>query len=168
MDIKKYFMLLPVALMAVACQDDKEPIKPTPEPAPGTEVQFGGSLKDDANSRTVYEPEDETTKSFPIRWINNDLVYIYSPDVNSGRNQAIYKVSSTDEKIYEAGTFVKTGEAGIQWGTEPSARFFSVYPGKYVGDKQPSAKQVETTSGEKQTQFTLNMTNLQTCQYSAP
>ncbi|MCF0186430.1 MAG: hypothetical protein HUJ98_08085 [Bacteroidaceae bacterium] len=157
MNIRNFILFSSVALMSVACQDNKEPDSPKPTPTPGKEIQFGGELDVEASSRTVYG--DEVNYAFPISWVQNDQVLIYSPDVNSGREKANYKVTESGKA---AGVFQKMGAAGIQWGTEASARFYSVYPGIYNGDKTIP---VEHDTQTQKTTFTLNMTDFQTCKY---
>ena len=154
MNLKKYLLLSSVALMTVACQEDKEPKNGNTNVVVGDEIKFGGELYDEANSRTAYGDYDEANKWYPITWVKKDYVYIYSPDVNSGNNQAVYEVAESGKA---AGAFQKTTETGIQWGSEENARFYSVYPGIYNGDKPV------TTSGLT---FNLNMTNFQTCKYT--
>ena len=94
MKIAKIFLLLSVALMAVACQDKKDG---EPTPTPGADVCFGGELEDNAGSRTIYGGEvtgEGGAYSFPILWLNNDetvdKVFIASPQCREGFNSGTF------------------------------------------------------------------------------
>ena len=104
MNIKKFLLLSSVALMAVACQDSKEP-NSRPGAKNPDEITFGGEFYKDASSRTVYG--DQIENAFPISWVENDIVFIYSPDVQSGRNQALYRATKS---AAAAEAFAKIGE----------------------------------------------------------
>ena len=82
--LNKYLMLFVAAFALASCVDDIVDT-PTAESKAGEDVQFGLSLPD---SRTVYGNEKSNT--FPIYWLNNDKVQIYSPECAAGRNDAEY------------------------------------------------------------------------------
>lgn len=128
--IYNYIMLFILAFVAVCCSEE-EPIQ-TPSKS-GGEVQFGLSLEN--LSRTIYG--EESNNAFPIYWVNDDKVMVYSPQCATDRNLAEYKVSVNGTQQNYATSLTKTGSYGIQWGDEV-ANFYSVYPS---GDY--------TVSGEK-------------------
>lgn len=118
-------MLVVLAFASVGCMDDL--VDPnTPSAESGDEVQFGLSLSG-PETRTIYGQEG--TNSFPIYWVNGDKVKVYSPQCLDGRNNAEYKVivpSGSTQNYAEKLT--ATGVAGVQWGTEGNATFYSIYP----------------------------------------
>lgn len=97
-----------------------------PSAESGDEVQFGLSLSS-PETRTIYGYGEKTEKSYPIYWVNGDKVQIYSPQCQSGRNNAEYQVSVDGAKQKYASSLTPTGATGVQWGTEASD-FYSVYP----------------------------------------
>ena len=114
MNYKKYFILFAVALMAVACQDEK-PQDPKSNAKPGDEVQFGGALEDNSVSRTIYDWENATSSAFPILWLADDQVIVASPQAMAGRNTGIYGVPTTAANKNYAGQLVKKSPIGVQW-----------------------------------------------------
>lgn len=136
--------LLGLSLLAlVACNQENMPERPTP--TPGAEVKFGASLNKTDVTRTIYG--DENNNAFPIYWVKDDKVLVTSPQCLNGRNTAQYKVSVTSDKQNYATSLDKTGAAGVQWGQNPTADFYSVYP----ADK----------ASVQGTKFSLTMPNVQ-------
>lgn len=119
--------LLGLSLLAlVACNQENMPERPTP--TPGAEVKFGASLNETGVTRTIYGKENTEKNTFPIYWVQDDKVLVTSPQCQNGRNTAQYKVSVESDKQNYATSLDKTGAAGVQWGKEPTADFYSVYP----------------------------------------
>ena len=117
--------LLGLSLLAlVACNQENMPERPTP--TPGAEVKFGVSLNKNDVTRTIYG--DENNNAFPIYWVQDDKVLVTSPQCLNGRNTAQYKVSVDSDKQNYATSLDKTGAVGVQWGQNPTADFYSVYP----------------------------------------
>lgn len=138
--------LLGLSLLAlVACNQENMPERPTP--TPGAEVKFGVSLNKTDVTRTIYGEENAEKTAFPIYWVQDDKVLVTSPQCLNGRNTAQYKVSVDTKTQNYASSLDKTGEAGVQWGQERTADFYSVYP----ADK---ASVIGTT-------FSLTMPNVQ-------
>lgn len=131
----KYDKILIAASMAMlvwSCSDENIPVDPV-TPTPGGEVQFGVALDGAAASRTVYGAESDN--KFPILWENGDEVKVMA--TTGQRQQGTYKVVFQDPETASqaaAGTLVKQGDGGVQWGTETSANFYSVYPAAQVSD----------------------------------
>lgn len=122
--------LLGLSLLAlVACNQENMPERPTP--TPGAEVKFGVSLNKTDVTRTIYGEEHtvKNEKFFPIYWVDGDKVLVTSPQCLNGRNTALYKVSVPPDKQQNyANSLDKIGAAGVQWGKEDFADFYSVYP----------------------------------------
>lgn len=127
----KYDKILIAASMAMlvwSCSDDNLPGNSTPTTS-GGEVQFGVALEGATASRTVYG--DEKNYKFPILWENGDKVKVMA--TTTQRQEGTYKVVfQGSETAFQAGTLVKQGDAGVQWGTEEKANFYSVYPAAQV------------------------------------
>lgn len=139
--------LLGLSLLAlVACNQENMPERPTP--TPGAEVKFGVSLNKTDVTRTIYGKENNN--AFPIYWVQGDKVLVTSPQCLNGRNTAQYKVSVKDDTPQNyASSLDKTGEVGVQWGQNPTADFYSVYP-------------ANNASVQEGTKFRLTMPNVQT------
>lgn len=127
MKFDKIFICSAIALSVCNCSDDNDPVGVI-TPAPGKEVVFGASL-DDKASRTIYGPEGDGI--FPIYWENGDEVKVYSPQ--GAVSEATYKVTIKNATGQDyASSLDKVTDAGIQWGTEATADFYSVYPAGQV------------------------------------
>lgn len=130
-----YILLSALAVMFTGCVKEQfEQNRPFAET--GDEVKFGLSLSD-PKTKTVYG--DETTVNgkpvFPIYWVEGDKVQVFSPQCLEGRRSAEYKVvlPSDVDKPYYAKDLTRTGEYGVQWGENPTADFYSLYPsGNYT------------------------------------
>lgn len=120
----KIVKLLPVAafsLLVASCSDIKEV---EPAPAAGKDVVFSASAP---QSRTEYQSPN-ADGSYPIWWLPNDQMLVMSPQCAIKYGQ--YQVGSTvpTTGAASAGTLQKIGAAGVQWGEEATADFYSVYP----------------------------------------
>ena len=164
MNIKKYFLLSSVALLAVACQDDKPEVK-VPTANPGDDVVFGAQVEENAVSRTIYG--DEVGKGtdhdyFDLFWLKDDQMFIASPQcmistADYGVNPEAFK-EGNDTSAY-AGKLLRVSEAGIQWGTATTADFYSIYPQRSGNYKVTTADGYSAANPV----FSLNMPNVQTC-----
>ncbi len=121
MKIKNLFMYSFLAMIACSCQEDKD-LKP--EPTPGKDVTFGVSLEQNSVTRTIYG--DEENNAFPIYWVNGDQVLVTSPQC--GIKQGTYQVAVSSATQNYANALNKVGDAGVQWGEDATADFYSVYP----------------------------------------
>ena len=116
-------MIAVFAFAAVSCVEDL--IDPnTPSVGSADDVQFGLSLND-SETRTIYGAEDKN--AFPIYWSQGDRVLVASPQCPEGRNSAEYGVTPVSGQSY-AEAMNKTGEFGVQWGSNERADFYSIYP----------------------------------------
>lgn len=125
MKTKKYFIIPLLAFLASSCQDEEQANR---QPATGEEVQFGATLEQNANTRTIYG--DETSTGFPIYWVNGDEVIVSSPECGTGNGvgTANYKVTVENATQNYATSLDKTGEIGVRWGENETGTFYSVYP----------------------------------------
>lgn len=125
MKTKKYFIIPLLAFLASSCQDEEQANR---RPATGEEVQFGATLEQNANTRTIYG--DETSTGFPIYWVNGDEVIVSSPECGTGNGvgTANYKVTVENATQNYATSLDKTGEIGVRWGDNEIGTFYSVYP----------------------------------------
>lgn len=128
-----------LAVLAMGCQDDIVVDEPNVNPTPGAEVQFGASMND-VQSRTVYGDRDEENNSYRVNWVNGDEVRIIA--TNCDRNNALYKINVEDNEQNWADSLDKIGETGIQWGTAPTANFYSVYPAGQVQDVSVAQRKI--------------------------
>lgn len=126
---KKLLGLLGLALLIgfSACKDD-DIVKGSPADE-GDEVNFGAQLND-PKSRTYYGPE--SNGAFPIYWNTEaqgfDKIFVYAPKAMAGRNQAYFTVRPNSGEQTTPAAVVKVGDAGIQWGNQPT-EFYGFYPG---------------------------------------
>lgn len=114
-----------LALLVYGCQEDEGT---SIQPTPGEEVKFGGRLDANPMTRTIYGESDGN--SFPIYWVNGDQVLVASPECanNNGIGSATYAISVENEEQNYATSMDKTGDAGVQWGDNATANFYSIYP----------------------------------------
>ena len=149
-------MIAALAFAAVSCIDEIGNTDfPTAET--GDEVQFGLSLPD-AKTRTVYGDEAEDGSAFPIYWVNNDKVQIFSPQGLEGRRSAEYQVSVSGTGQNYADNLNKTGAYGVQWGEGYSKTTDGVTT-KYLHDfysLYPSGNYTLSSDGAKAENVTIN------------
>ena len=119
--LNKYIMLFVAAFALVGCVDDVIDT-PSTEIMAGEEVQFGLSLP---TSRTIYGTENSI--GFPVYWSDGDKVLVASPQSPNGRNSAVYNVTPVPGQSY-ASAMTSIGDSAVQWGSEATANFYSVYP----------------------------------------
>lgn len=125
MNTKKIFLMSALALLVCGCQEDEGTLI---QPTPGEEVKFGGRLNASPMTRTIYGESDGN--GFPIYWVNGDQVLVASPECanNNGIGSATYAISVEGPEQNYATSMDKTGEAGVQWGDNATANFYSIYP----------------------------------------
>ena len=158
MNIKKYMLLASVGMMAAACQD-KNDYEPKPSGSEGDDVHFGATVSRNADPRTIFGPEDTDNKSFPIYWLKEDQMMVASPQCAAGRNTGTYGVNPDAFEEGEttstyAGTLIRKGDAGVQWGKDASADFYSIYP------QRPKPNDVTTSDGSS---FNITTPETQNC-----
>lgn len=121
MNTKKIFLMSALAFLVCSCQEDEGT---SIQPTPGEEVKFGGRLDASPMTRTIYGESDGN--GFPIYWVDGDQVLVASPQCAIG--SATYAISVDGLEQNYATSMDKTGEAGVQWGDNATANFYSIYP----------------------------------------
>lgn len=165
MKTSKYiFLSMAAVVLAVACKEELNPDNPI-KANPGDEVQFGAALP--GKTKTVYGEENTTTNSFPIYWVNGDKVRVASPQCSASHNSAEYQVAVDSEKQNYATSLTKTGDAGVQWGDNETADFYSIYPATASTKLEISGESVSTTLHVDATQF-ASTKDLGTSYYAQP
>lgn len=115
------------ALVMVSCSDDFGSGNKVAKV--GDEIKLSASVKTQSVTRTVYGPQNTTTKVWPIYWAKNDEVDVFCPDAstNDGNKQlAKYKVTTpdTDDKTQ----YTLQGENSLHWGPDDLHHFYTFYP----------------------------------------
>lgn len=125
MNTKKIFLMSALTLLVCGCQEDEGTLI---QPTPGEEVKFGGRLDASPMTRTIYGESDGN--GFPIYWVTGDQVLVASPECanNNGIGSATYAISVDGPEQNYATSMDKTGDAGVQWGDNATAKFYSIYP----------------------------------------
>ena len=154
MKTSRYILLsFAAAAIAASCKEELNPDKPI-NANPGDEVVFGAALP--GKTKTVYG--EETSTGFPIYWVNGDKVRVASPQCMSGRNSAEYQIDVDGEEQNYASSMTKTGDAGVQWGDEEAADFYSIYPSSASTKLEVKDGAVTTTLHVDATQFASTST----------
>lgn len=134
-------------LLMVSCLEEQNFNEITPNP--NQEVSFTAKV-DGPETKTLYGlVEGNAVK---LKWVHDDKISVYGTTCADGRKQAEYAVktykkitneedgsTTVTDNIVEAtpntgdgqnyaDELVKTGAAGVQWGTEPNCDFYAVYP----------------------------------------
>lgn len=137
-----------VALMAMACVEENFK---QPNPFEGDEVLFSATLTKEPVTRTIYGEEvkyqldengdfvlDEngnkielTSPEMVVNWVHGDKIKVWASEIAS-RNEAEYSVNTNNQVQNYAVSLDKTGDYGIQWGTETSSDFCAIYPSDNV------------------------------------
>ena len=157
-----YIMTLALSFLFAGCSEDE--LTKGPGAQVGDDVQFGLSLSN-LDTRTIYG--DETSTGFPIYWVNGDKVRVASPQCLSGRNSAEYAIAVESATQNYATSMTKTGDAGVQWGNEATADFYSIYPSSASTKLEVSGDGVTTTLHVDATQF-ASTTDNGTSYYAQP
>lgn len=131
----KYIAIISALCMMASCAEDKFDVNPTP----GKEVRIAAGISP-TQTRTLYGVDDGSIK---VKWVDSDLISVFSSECTSGRQQAEYKVVAQNAANQEgqdtntphqddgqnyADRLEKTGDYGIQWGSEETSDFYAIYP----------------------------------------
>jgi len=145
---KNIIYIATVALMAMACVEENFK---QPNPFEGDEVLFSATLTKEPVTRTIYGEEvkyqldedgnvvlDEngneielTSPEMVVNWVHGDKIKVWASEIAS-RNEAEYSVNTNNQVQNYAVSLDKTGDYGIQWGTETSSDFCAIYPSDNV------------------------------------
>lgn len=99
----------------------------------GDAISFVANLKTDAKTRTVYGEQNETTKAWPIYWVDGDKVDVFCPQAQNGaeglnhKNKAVLTVNAPAEN---SNSYILTGDnqEALYWGAEYQHDFYAFYP----------------------------------------
>lgn len=142
-----------MALLVAACSEEKgiDPVNPTP----GKDVVFDASAT--TQSRTEYQ-QPNADGSYPIWWMPGDQMLVMSPQcaVKYGQYEVGTTVNATGSA--SAGVLQKKSPAGVQWGEDATADFYSVYPYKKVeqGGIKPESRTVTMRMPHIQNDYIFN------------
>ena len=174
--IFKFAAVVFAAMLLTNCV--KENLEPTYTPVQlGDAIQFGsraGFASNDADSRTVYTGKTYTYEGVTyegIDWvINEDMIDIYSPDVDqTGSTNVMYRVTgatagqeSTDTegnttdhtRDYATLTPVIAGDA-MKWGSNTTHTFYAMYPTAYEFNETVDGNLVTLEQGVKLDKTTM-------------
>lgn len=133
------FAISAIALLSAACSDKNGiDVDPIVNPTPGKDVVFGVDIA--SGTRTIYGPENTTDKSFPIYWLNDDRLMVFSPQCSPGSGE--YAVEIAGATAESAGQLKVKGDHGVQWTEAPTADFYSVYPYGQIVDSDVANRKV--------------------------
>lgn len=157
-----------VALMAMACVEENFK---QPNPFEGDEVLFSATLTKEPVTRTIYGEEvkyqldengefvlDEngnkielTSPEMVVNWVHGDKIKVWASEIAS-RNEAEYSVNTNNQEQNYAVSLDKTGDYGIQWGTEASSDFCAIYPSDNVSKFEKSGDAIIASTSINATQ----------------
>ena len=120
--MKKNFLYI-IAFLSVLVACTEETIE-VGTPLTGQEVKFSVSMGND--SRTLYGQEEADGKSIKVNWVNGDKITVYGTTCAVKQSDYSVVAANSGNQNY-ADNLVKTGAAGIQWGSEAS-KFYAIYP----------------------------------------
>ena len=120
--MKKNFLYI-IAFLSVLVACTEETIE-VGTPLTGQEVTFSVSMGND--SRTLYGQEEADGKSIKVNWVNGDKITVYGTTCAVKQSDYSVVAANSGNQNY-ADNLVKTGAAGIQWGSEASV-FYAIYP----------------------------------------
>lgn len=148
--------------LASCVEENLEPIKPAQI---GDEIIFGvraGFENSDPKTKTEYggkgsEYEFNGKTYERINWVAGDMVEIYSPDAANNSQSFHYTVTKTNTDprptpdegennptvsghLKDHAYLTRYGDAGIQWGSADTHRFYAMYPSSvmWTGNSDPS------------------------------
>ena len=133
-------------LLMVSCLEEQNFNEITPNP--NQEVSFTAKV-DGPETKTLYGLVAGT--AMKLKWVHDDKISVYGTTCADGRKKAEYAVKTYEKITNEDGSttvtdnivaatpntgdgqnyadeLVKTGAAGVQWGTEQNCDFYAVYP----------------------------------------
>ena len=143
----RIFVAIGSMLLTVSCLEEQNFNEITPNP--NQEVSFTAKV-DGPETKTLYGLVDGN--AMKLKWVHDDKISVFGTTCADGRKQAEYAVKTYEKITNEedgsttvtdnivaatpntgdgqnyADELVKTGAAGVQWGTEPNCDFYAVYP----------------------------------------
>lgn len=155
MQMKKIFLAaISIVCLMASCTKDEMQADPI-NPNEGKEVVFSSSIGE--ATRTLYA--EENGNKIAVKWVDGDLISVYGSTCAVNQSDYTVKAATGTEttggvstNYYYAESLTKTGDVGVQWGSEATSDFYAVYPS--VGDnkftKVDGGVKVQTTVRPKQ------------------
>lgn len=155
MQMKKIFLAaISIVCLMASCTKDEMQADPI-NPNEGKEVVFSSSIGE--ATRTLYA--EENGSKIAVKWVDGDLISVYGSTCAVNQSDYTVKAATGTEttdgvstNYYYAESLTKTGDVGVQWGSEATSDFYAVYPS--VGDNQftkvDGGVKVQTTVRPKQ------------------
>lgn len=153
--MKKIFLAaISIVCLMASCTKDEMQADPI-NPNEGKEVVFSSSIGE--ATRTLYA--EENGNKIAVKWVDGDLISVYGSTCAVNQSDYTVKAATGTEttggvstNYYYAESLTKTGDVGVQWGSEATSDFYAVYPS--VGDnkftKVDGGVKVQTTVRPKQ------------------
>ena len=149
--------LICAACLVAACAEEQrfENINPTP----GVEVAFSAITNESPETKTLYGTDADDKTGLKVKWVNGDKIKIYGTTCSV--KEAEYSVQATtaatntpntDDGQNYADDLIKTGAAGVQWGSEGTSDFYAVYPSNGASFTQNSDGSVKINTTINATQ----------------
>lgn len=149
--------LICAACLVAACAEEQkfENINPTP----GVEVTFSAITNESPETKTLYGTDADDKTGLKVKWVNGDKIKIYGTTCSV--KEAEYSVQATtaatntpntDDGQNYADNLIKTGAAGVQWGSEETSDFYAVYPSNGASFTQNSDGSVKINTTINATQ----------------
>lgn len=149
--------LICAACLVAACAEEQrfEDINPTP----GVEVAFSAITNESPETKTLYGADADDVTGLKVKWVNGDKIKIYGTTCSV--KEAEYSVQATtaatntpntDDGQNYADDLIKTGAAGVQWGSEGTSDFYAVYPSEGASFTQNSDGSVKINTTINATQ----------------
>lgn len=137
MQMKKIFLAaISIVCLMASCTKDEMQADPI-NPNEGKEVVFSSSIGE--ATRTLYA--EENGSKIAVKWVDGDLISVYGSTCAVNQSDYTVKAATGTEttdgvstNYYYAESLTKTGDVGVQWGSEATSDFYAVYPS--VGDNQ--------------------------------
>lgn len=125
--LKYLVALMGLAGAIISCSEDEQ--MPSGNSAKvGSPISFSAKINNGSATRTSYGELTEK-QTYPIYWVNNDQVKVYSPQAQSsdlgGGQIGTYTVTESGSDTYVLTT---TGTEGLYWGAGPLHDFYTFYP----------------------------------------
>lgn len=141
----KLFSIVAASLVVLGSCDDKLENNIAENPVQtGEEINFGSSLTQGIQTRTVYGDEVTTGGElgngyFPVYWSNDpsnlDQIAILCPQASNG-TRVDYEITPNEQNQTTSTdvTKIHPDKAGLQWGSEDLHQFYGFYPAEAAID----------------------------------
>ena len=144
-------------LSAVSCLRGDLDVTPTP----GEEVQFGVTMSNGSQTKTLYGADNEN--AIKIKWVNGDRIMIFGTTCSDECNTAEYSVAvagtnlpNQDDATKQTGTISKVEKVGLRWGSAATSDFIGIYPSKGATFSQAGETVTATASISSTQNYVFN------------